>query len=206
MFRSRSEQKRESGSPSLRIIAGTARGRRFDAPEGMDTRPTLDRVKESLFGMLQFDIPGSRVLDLFSGSGNLGLEAASRGAARVVCNDRSRDCAERIRTNAILLGLGSQTEVLCLDYTDCLKQLGRESAVFDFAFLDAPYADGTAQKAAELLFSMGLIARNGRVIIEHAANLAPDLDDSLARLYDRRRYGNCAISVYGYSAPTGEEV
>ena len=63
----------------------------------MDTRPTLDRVKESVFGMLQFDIPGSSVLDLFSGSGNLGLEAASRGAGKVICNDRSRECAEQIR-------------------------------------------------------------------------------------------------------------
>ena len=77
----------------MRIIAGTARGRRFDAPKGMDTRPTLDRVKEALFGSIQFEIPQSTVLDLFSGSGNLGLEAASRGASKVICNVKTQNCS-----------------------------------------------------------------------------------------------------------------
>ena len=181
----------------MRIIAGSARGRRFDAPKGMDTRPTLDRVKESLFGMLQFDLPGSRVLDLFSGSGNLGFEAASRGAARVVCNDRSRDCAEQIKVNAKLLGLDGVTEVLCLDYAACLDRLSRENAQFDFSFLDAPYADGTAERAAEQLFLSNLVAKDGRVIIEHATNLPPKVGQQIARLLETRKYGNCAISIYG---------
>ena len=180
----------------MRIIAGTARGRRFDAPKGMDTRPTLDRVKESVFGMLQFEIPGSSVLDLFSGSGNLGLEAASRGAGRVVCNDRSRDCAEQIQRSAKLLKLDGVTQVLSLDYAACIDQLAREGAAFDFAFLDAPYADGTAQKAAEMLFSRGLIRESGKVILEHAASLPPSVSETLARKTDHREYGSCAISVY----------
>jgi 16S rRNA (guanine966-N2)-methyltransferase len=163
----------------------------------MDTRPTLDRVKESLFGMLQFDLPDSRVLDLFSGSGNLGLESASRGAARVVCNDRSRDCADQIRANAKLLGLDGVVEVLCLDYTACLERLSRENAQFDLSFLDAPYADGTAARAAEQLFQANLVAEEGRVIIEHATNLPPKVDQQIARLLETRRYGNCAISIYG---------
>lgn len=187
---------RKNGDRTLRIIAGTARGRRFDAPKGMDTRPTLDRVKESLFGMLQFDLPGSRVLDLFSGSGNLGLEAASRGAARVVCNDRSRDCAEQIRLNAKQLRLDSVIEVLGLDFAACLEQLRREHAKFDLSFLDAPYADGTAQRAAQMLFMLDLVADGGRVVIEHAANLPPTVGGDVARFVDRRQYGNCAISIY----------
>lgn len=190
-------QTRKREDQTLRIIAGTARGRRFEAPKGMDTRPTLDRVKESLFGMLQFDLPGSRVLDLFSGSGNLGFEAASRGAARVVCNDRSRDCADQIRANAKLLGLDGVTEVLCLDYAACLERLGRENAQFDLSFLDAPYADGTAEQAAEQLFTNGLVAKGGRVIIEHATNLPPKVSPQVARLLETRKYGNCAISIYG---------
>ena len=181
----------------MRIIAGTARGRRFDAPKGMDTRPTLDRVKESLFGMLQFDLPDSRVLDLFSGSGNLGLESASRGAARVVCNDRSRDCADQIRANAKLLGLDGVVEVLCLDYTACVERLSRENAQFDLSFLDAPYADGTAERAAEQLFANSLVAKGGRVIIEHATNRPPNVSQQAARLLDQRKYVNCAISIYG---------
>lgn len=79
----------------LRVIAGSARGRRFETLPGLATRPTLDRVKESVFGSLQFDLPGSRVLDLFSGSGSLAFEALSRGAAFAVCNDVSAACAAR---------------------------------------------------------------------------------------------------------------
>ncbi len=162
----------------------------------MDTRPTLDRVKESLFGMLQFDLPGSSVLDLFSGSGNLGLEAASRGAVHVVCNDRSRDCAEQIRRNAKLLQLDSVLEVRCLDYAACLEQLQREHTKFDLSFLDAPYVDGTAERAAELLFSLDLVEEEGRVILEHATKLPPNVSARIARRVDYRQYGNCAISIY----------
>lgn len=180
----------------MRIIAGTARGRHFDAPKGMDTRPTLDRVKEALFGSIQFDIPDSSVLDLFSGSGNLGLEAASRGAARVVCNDRNRDCAEQIRQNAKLLQLDSVVQVLCRDYTACLSDLARAGERFDFIFLDAPYKDGTAQAAAEQIFTLGLLTEQGRVIIEHADKQPPKLETPLAELMHTRRYGSCAISYF----------
>lgn len=183
----------------MRIIAGMARGRRFEAPKGMDTRPTLDRVKESLFGMLQFDIPDSCVLDLFSGSGNLGLESASRGAKRVICNDRNRDCAEQIRTNATSLQLGHIVEIQCKDFAACLADLMRAGEKFDFVFLDAPYADGTAQKAAEQIFSSKLLQPGGRVIIEHASNLPPKIDERLATLTQSRRYGNCAVSLYQYA-------
>ena len=180
----------------MRIIAGTARGRRFDAPKGMDTRPTLDRVKESLFGMLQFDIPGSSVLDLFSGSGNLGLEAASRGAAYVVCNDHSRECAEQIRKNAELLKLDEIVKTTCLDYANCIDRLKYEKRTFDFVFLDAPYADGTAAKAAERIFASGILNEGARVIVEHASKLPPVIDGSLAKAVDTRRYGACALTIY----------
>lgn len=180
----------------MRIIAGTARGRRFDAPKGMDTRPTLDRVKEAVFGSIQFDLPDSCVLDLFSGSGNLGLEAASRGARKVFCNDYNRDCAEQIRTNAKLLSLDSIVQVSCKDYAVCLNDLARMGERFDFVFLDAPYKDGTAQKAAEQIFSLGLLSDGGRVILEHAEKLPPSLTTSLAKLTQTRRYGSCAVSVF----------
>ena len=180
----------------MRIIAGSARGRRFDAPKGMDTRPTLDRVKEAVFGMLQFDIPESNVLDLFSGSGNLGLEAASRGAKRVICNDRNRECAEQIRTNAKQMQLDHIVQTQCKDYMICLNDLARAGERFDFVFLDAPYADGTAQKAAEHIFSNKLLQPGGVVIIEHAVNLPPNVDQRLAKNIQNRRYGSCAVSLY----------
>ena len=180
----------------MRIIAGTARGRRFDAPKGMDTRPTLDRVKEALFGSIQFEIPESSVLDLFSGSGNLGLEAASRGANKVVCNDHNRDCAEQIRKNAKLLSLDSAVQVTCKDYASCLSDLARIGERFDFVFLDAPYQDGTAQAAADQIFTLGLLKECGRVIIEHAGKLPPSLTTQLAKLTQTKHYGSCAISIY----------
>ncbi|MEG1756183.1 MAG: 16S rRNA (guanine(966)-N(2))-methyltransferase RsmD [Clostridia bacterium] len=179
----------------MRIIAGTANGRRFDSPKGMDTRPTLDRVKESMFGMLQFDIPGSDVLDLFSGSGNLGLEAASRGAASVVCNDCARICAEQIRKNAQLLKLDSTVSVMQYDYASCIQRLMEQGKTFDIVFLDAPYADGTAEKAAELLIRCGRLKTEGRIMLEHARKLPPKLDASIAETVQTRNYGICAVTI-----------
>ncbi|MEN6340755.1 MAG: 16S rRNA (guanine(966)-N(2))-methyltransferase RsmD [Clostridiaceae bacterium] len=185
-----------SEEDGLRIIAGTARGRKFDAPKGMDTRPTLERVKESMFGIIQFELEGSSVLDLFSGSGNLGLEAASRGAAYVVCNDRSRDCAEQIQKTAERLKLDEIVKTTCLDYANCIDRLKYEKKMFDFVFLDAPYADGTAAKAAEKIFAAGILKEGARVIIEHASKFPPVVDASLAKAVDTRRYGACAITIY----------
>ena len=180
----------------MRIIAGTARGHQFEAPTGKGTRPTLDRVKESLFGSIQFDIPDSRVLDLFSGSGNLGLEAASRGAKRVICNDYDRACAELIGKNAKKLNLDTIVQVTSKDFHACLLDLARAGEKFDFVFLDAPYQDASAQQAAEQVFSLGLLAGGGRVFLEHAEKLPPTLNTNLARLAQNKRYGSCAISTY----------
>ncbi len=179
----------------MRIIAGSARGRSFEAPQGMDTRPTLDRVKEAIFGMVQFAIPQSTVLDLFSGSGNLGLEAASRGAARVVCNDQSRNCVKIIQKNADSLGLSSVMTVLQMDYTAAIDWFCLGGMKADVAFLDAPYADGTAQKAAELLFKRDCICADGVVILEHAWNLPPHGAPGLMRIEKTRKYGACGVSV-----------
>lgn len=180
----------------MRIIAGSAKGRRFEAPKGQDTRPTLDRVKESLFGMLQFSIAGAAVLDLFSGSGNLGLEAASRGAALVVCNDYDRACAALIRSNAEMLGLREAIRVLCMDYAAALEQLQREGAVFDIALLDAPYASGLSELAAKQVLSLGLVRLGGRIIIEHERKLLPVLDSPMARMSDQRFYGDLGITTW----------
>lgn len=179
----------------MRIIAGTARGRTFDAPKGKDTRPTLDRVKEAMFGMLQFDIPDSDVLDLFSGSGNLGLEALSRGARTVVMNDMSRDCTSIIRSNVEKLGFSQQAVVTEMDFVACIERMKREGRRFRFAFLDAPYADGTAAKAAVLLIQNGLIEDGGRILLEHAHAMPPEIPSDVAVIEQTRKYGMCAFSV-----------
>lgn len=178
----------------VRIIAGTARGRKLETPEGLDTRPTLDRVKEAAFGSLQFSVPYSRVLDLFSGSGNLGLEAASRGASFVVMNDRSAECARIIRGNAARLGFGNVTRVLNCDYLAAIDLLKREGERFDIVFLDAPYRDGTAQLACEQLFSRGMIRPGGTVMIEFGTDLPePHAVEGLFRIRTVKRYGKCGF-------------
>jgi len=180
----------------VRIIAGTARGRQFDAPTGKDTRPTLDRVKESIFGSIQFDIPDSCVLDLFSGSGNLGLEAASRGAKKVICNDYDRACAELITKNAKKLNLDSIVRVVCRDYVSCLHELQLAGEQFDFIFLDPPYLEGAAQVAIDAIFTLGLLTEQGRVILEHADKFPPKITQPLSRLKKTKRYGTCAVSIF----------
>ena len=128
----------------LRIISGSARGRSFDAPQGRDTRPTLDRVKEAIFGSIQFQVPGAVVLDLFSGSGNMGLEALSRGAAKAICVDASPVCAALIRKTGEKLGLGEGIRVLNADYRAALSSIQAEGQRVDLVFLDPPYASGFA--------------------------------------------------------------
>ena len=179
----------------LRIIAGTARGRRFEAPAGLDTRPTLDRVKEAVFGMFQFDLPGGDVLDLFSGSGNLGLEAASRGAAHVVCNDHAPSCAALIRKNARSLGLSERVEVTQLDYADCIRRLAAAGRTFRLILIDAPYAAGTGRLAAELAVREGLLGPEGRIMLEHASAGVPQVDETLCAVLTTRRYGACSVSI-----------
>ena len=181
----------------MRIIAGEAKGRKFSAPEGRDTRPTLDRVKESMFGMIQFDLPGAVVLDLFSGSGNLGLEAVSRGAAHAYLNDRSAVCCRIIRSNAGALGFSGRVTVTRMDYAERIRTLGEAGVSVQIVLIDAPYADGTAAKAAEQVFRNGILAPGGRVLVEHAADQPPAVPEDCCRVLSTRHFGICAITEYG---------
>lgn len=177
----------------VRIVAGTARGRKLETPEGLDTRPTLDRVKEAAMGSLQFRLMGSRVLDLFSGSGNLGLEALSRGAAFAVLNDRSVLCASVIRRNAETLGFSDRTLVWELDYEAALSECARRGERFDVVFLDAPYQDGAAEQAARRILEIGLLKEEGVIYLEYATELPPHLPMEGARVYKEKRCGACSF-------------
>ena len=123
----------------MRIITGSARGTRLETPEGLDTRPTAERVKEALFSMIQFEIDGKRVLDLFGGSGQLGLEALSRGAWKATFVDASKEAVETIKTNAKKTKLFDRCVILNTDYKAFIRgAAGKER--FDIIFLDPPYA------------------------------------------------------------------
>ena len=119
----------------MRVITGTARGRRLKELEGMETRPTTDRVKEGMFNVLQFDIEGRRVLDLFAGTGQLGIECLSRGAKSAVFVDRRADAVKLIRENLKVTELTDRARVVSGDSMEYLKQLREQ---FDLIFLDPP--------------------------------------------------------------------
>ncbi|MBQ6235954.1 MAG: 16S rRNA (guanine(966)-N(2))-methyltransferase RsmD [Clostridia bacterium] len=179
----------------VRIIAGTARGRKLETLEGMETRPTLDRVKEAVFGSLQFRIPYARVLDLFAGSGNLGLEALSRGATHVVLNDRNPACIAIIRRNIQTLGFSETAGTMNLDYAAAIEQLSSEGEAFDLAFLDPPYREGLSEDAVRRLFESHLILPGGTVVLEHAAELAPKDMAGVYRVVRTKRFGKCGYSL-----------
>lgn len=170
-------------SNQIRIIGGVHRGRKLNFPPVEGLRPTGDRVRETLFNWLQPLLPGARCLDLFAGSGALGLEAASRGAQPVVMLDRSAKVVAQITENIALLGL-HQVEVYCCD---ALLWLMGDSQVFDILFLDPPFAAGLLQPACQMLESGGWLAPGSRIYLEmDAREQLPDLPPVWTRLRQKK--------------------
>ncbi len=157
----------------MRVIAGSAGSIPLKAPEGRDTRPTTDRIKETLFNLLPHDLSGIRFLDLFAGSGGIGIEALSRGADHCVFVDSSRKCTDIIDENLELTHLKDRAEVLtCRAETALLRLEGKE--VFDIIFMDPPYNHEYEKNALILLSSLELIDKDGTIIVE--ASLETDFD------------------------------
>lgn len=190
----------------MRIITGKARGVRLDTPAGENTRPTAERAKEAVFSMLQFEMESRNVLDLFAGSGQLGLEALSRGAAHAVLVDRDKTAAEIIKKNTVKTRLAPDCEVYCADYTEFLRGC-RGKRHFDLVFLDPSYAAHLIPDALRQLKKYRALAPNATVVCESGAE--EDVfggDDTLAALFDVRRtakYGVAYVTVLEYR---GEDV
>jgi len=178
----------------MRIIAGSARGARIDAPDGRDTRPTLDRVRENLFNMLQTRITGSRVLDLFAGSGALSLEAVSRGADFAVLVDSSRKAQQVIQANVKKLKFEPSTRLIPQDWRDAVRRLKAEGESFDLIFLDPPYA----MRDLEQVFCSltDLMAPDAWVILEHEAKADDIRTDERFRPVKERSWGYCGVTIY----------
>lgn len=177
----------------MRVITGLARGCRLTTLPGEDTRPTTDKVKEGLFSAIQFDIEGRRVLDLFAGSGQLGIEALSRGASGCVFVDRNPEAVAIIKQNLQKTALSPLSQVVA---TDALSYLERPKDSFDLVFLDPPYASElllpTLMKAAKLVNDGGIL-----VCESDEETLLPDKVDRFT--LDRvRRYGRIHIWIYRY--------
>lgn len=177
----------------MRIIAGSARGRTFDAPQGRDTRPTLDRVRENVFNILQMKVRGGRVLDLFSGSGAMAFEAISRGAERAVLVDCDRSANAVQRQNAEKLHMKELCTILHCDWQMAVRQLISQGETFDVVFLDPPYAMHDMTPVMEAL--RPLLAEHAIILLEHEAKTFPATPDGFD-LYDSRKYGIAGVSFF----------
>lgn len=177
----------------MRIITGKAKGVRLATLEGLSTRPTGEKVKEAVFSMIQFDIEGRRVLDLFSGSGQMALEALSRGAREAVLVDSSKEAAEIIRKNAVKTKLLPFAKIIVGDYKTAIKQLSGKTK-FDLVFCDAPYAAKLTGDAIKRLCDANLLSDGATVICESDEDKTYE-NDCLS-LYRHNKYGRTYISVY----------
>lgn len=179
----------------MRVITGSARGCRLTTLPGEDTRPTTDKVKEGLFSAIQFDIEGRRVLDLYAGSGQLGIEALSRGASGCVFVDRNPEAVAIIKQNLQKTGLSVLSQVVA---TDALSYLERPKDAFDLVFMDPPYSAGlllpTLEKAVEHVNDGGIL-----ICESDEDTVLPDKVDRFT--LDRvRRYGRIHVWIYRYTA------
>ena len=176
----------------MRVITGSARGRRLKELEGLETRPTTGKVKEALFSVIQFDIEGRRVLDLFAGTGQLVIEALSRGAECAVFVERLRDALQVIRENLEACGMTDKARVVNGDAMSYLKS----GEKFDLIFLDPPYASGLLEQALEEIVRFDICRRHGIIVAESAADKTlPPLAGPYA-LYREYRYGKIKLTVY----------
>ncbi|MBQ7485163.1 MAG: 16S rRNA (guanine(966)-N(2))-methyltransferase RsmD [Oscillospiraceae bacterium] len=176
----------------MRVITGTARGRRLKELDGMETRPTTDKVKESLFSIIQFDIEGRRVLDLFAGTGQLGIEALSRGAASCVFIDQRNDAVALIRENVALCGFDDRAHIRRGEALSYL-QSGEK---FDLIFLDPPYDSGLLPAALEKIAGFDICRAHGIIVAESRADdVLPPLAPPYG-IYRTYRYGRIKLTVY----------
>ena len=177
----------------MRVITGKARGVQLKTPEGMTTRPTADRVKEALFSIIQFEIPGAKVLDLFGGTGQLGIEALSRGAKAAVFVDAGEPACKLIRENLRRTKLEADARVIRSDYLEYLKRC-RES--FDIIFLDPPYAEVFLENALNCIGEIDILQSGGIIVTERP--LGKDLNVELTGFERSKdyKYGKTILAIY----------
>ena len=182
----------------MRVITGCARGVRLDTLDGMATRPTVERVKEAMFSSIQFEVPGRRVLDLFAGSGQLGIEALSRGARHADFVDSSRAAAAIITSNVKRCGLEEKASVFCRDWQ---SHLAGTTAPYDIVLLDPPYGYGLCEAAMRTLTDRDLIAQGAIVICETGDK--ESLPERIGCLTTTRatRYGTILLTTFREGQP-----
>ena len=177
----------------MRVITGKARGVTVKTPEGMQTRPTTDRVKEALFSIIQFEIPGAAVLDLFGGTGQLGIEALSRGAKRAVFVDAADSACRLIRENLKRTKLEQDAQVVKSDY---LSYLSRCRETFQIILLDPPYAEVFLENALKRITEIDILQSGGIIVAERPVGKELPWDfDGFTRSKDYK-YGSTLLTLY----------
>lgn len=178
----------------MRVISGTEKGTILYSLEGNATRPTLDRVKEALFNIIQMDLQQAYVLDLFSGSGALGIEAISRGAKKAVLCDKSKEAIGIIQKNLEKTHLLEKAIVIHDDYKEALHFL-KDKFQFDFIFLDPPYAKDYVEDTVEKILQLDLLKKDGIIIIEtdEEERILKKIENTNVNVYDLRKYGRVRL-------------
>ena len=181
----------------MRIITGRARGMKLDTLEGEMTRPTSERAKMAVFSSLQFELEGRRVLDLFAGSGQMGLEAVSRGAAHAVLVDQSKDAVRIIRKNAEHTRLEEDCTIVCSDFAEFLRQR-RGHDPFDLVFIDPPYGMRACRAAVEAILDNRLLKSHGILVLESGEPDPLGVDTPIAEKFEvlkTARYGVACVTI-----------
>ncbi len=176
----------------MRVISGSARGKKLLCVEGMDIRPTLDRVKESIFNMIAFNLPGAHVLDLFSGSGALGIEALSRGAESCTFIDISEKSAKVTKKNLEATRLDSLSTVINSDSIDYISKTNEK---YDIIFIDPPYESDFYFLSLDKIRERGILAENGLIILEYDLEITPNFDTDGFEIIKDKKYGRVKILI-----------
>lgn len=182
----------------MRIITGSAKGTKLKAPRGMETRPTADRVKESVFNIIGPAVVEARVLDVFAGTGNLGLEALSRGAAHALFIDQSSESVKVIKENAIHTKLAEKMELMKQEAARALLKLAHSGKVFDLIFCDPPYNRGLVEETLKKIDAGVLLAENGMIILEHSQHEIVTSCWNTFVVKRTERYGETRITFLQY--------
>lgn len=190
----------------MRIITGSARGAKLKAPKGQNTRPTADRIKESLFNILGTFVYDRQVLDMFSGTGNLALEALSRGAKRAVMVDMSPESISVIKFNAAHTKLTDRADIVRADIFSAVKKFHQNKIKFDIIFCDPPYHKDLCMKSLKILHEYPVLTKDGIIVMEHAVeDILPENYEEFS-LLRRQKYGSTTqISIYTHAKTVQSE-
>lgn len=177
----------------MKIISGKYKGRVLEGFDIAGTRPTMDRVKESLFAMIQSYLEDAIVLDLFAGSGNLGIEALSEGAQEIYLVDKNKKACQVIKRNINKIGIEA-SDIFCGDYKSALKKYQEQSIKFDIIFLDPPYQTDLVKKSMEVIEKYELLSKNG-IIVAESNTLDKIICSNKLEIVKSKKYGDKVVAI-----------